>query len=615
MATIGQERGGRWEHAAWIAFLGLFAATTLAVAKIPFFPDSNPVVDRFSGAQFVTLTFMTAITTIIWIVGWFKSKCPLRFTGAHLASAALCITIAVSARMAAVLPLAIFGESGRYIGLVTWVCCLLTFFLASQLVNRPQRLQSITYVAIVVGTIEALIAISQVLGLDILRFEFPVSVSWVLSQGIGTLGNPNHLASILVGPFILACSEALSLHHRVQRGVVAISAVIMALSLVISATRGAWIGALVGVLVLVALMLRCRTATTRTLLIGALSLVVVVIAGGWIGDSTILGTRFAIVDNSIPAIEQLSNGRTVLWQQSAAVFSDSPLFGVGPDSLRNAFKTAGQSTGIVGVFTDDPHSLPILIVVSFGVVGLALALWLLVTSALGAIQRVKNDPRCAKAETLSRMNAWLAAAVGLSTTALVSVVSIPMLLSFMLVLGVIHAPYVGRSQRMITPKLWIVAGVSIVAGVFFLFSVFVSSLSLTHNLRITAADMTIPLPADSIRVLDDADRALPWRYEMMSRRTARLIEHSRYEYLQGQNDQGRGSSRLAALCSELDERIALYPGEYFAWLTRAEAYTAAAELSGDPSLVERAREALAQAQQRFPNDPELMELAGFVQQL
>lgn len=597
-----------WDRIAWMSLLALVVATTLAVAKIPFLPDTNPVVERFSGPQYFMLTALTLLSAGAWLIGWIRSGRSIALTYAHMAVAGLMGVALISTLFSAVRPLAFVGESGRYIGFVTWACCAAAFFLASQLVSSRPKLEPITRTFIIIGTIEALVAITQVLGVDVLRFQVPQQFLWMLAQGFGTLGNPNHLASILVLPCVLAYADAVAPRSRPWSIFSALATAVMGVALVASATRGAWVGVVVGLIAFTVIALRHRAVGVPRLIAGLLLAVLIAGLGFGVADNAIIETRFPSVAGSEDAVDLASSGRATLWRQSGVVFAQHPVIGVGPDSVRNAFKSAGLSSGKLGVFTDDPHGLPILLAVTVGAIGLLFAaavlllvLWPNLRSAASASQEPSSD--------LDVTSSWLPATLGLLTTALVSVLSIPMLLALMVALGVLHAHAVANSTLSVTPRTPLRVAIAAVLLLTFSVGFYTALVPLVHNARITATDLTVPLSDTAIRVLDDADQALPWRYEMLSRRTARFIEQAEYEHMSGQDDSGRGASRLQDLRDTLDVRVNRYPGDYYAWQSRVQAYVATARIVGAPGDTDDARSVIAAALERFPNDLELLAIA------
>lgn len=595
-----------WRRASWVAFLFAFVGATTAVAKVPLLPDTTPVTERFTGPEFAALTTLTAIAAVLWLISWFGDGRHTRFTRAHAALLALCGAIVLATATAAVLPLAVVGDSGRYTGMTTWLCCAVLFFLATQLVDSSARLRTITWVFIAVGAAEGLLGVLQVLGVDPMRFVFPEAHGWMLSQGIGTIGNPNQFSSVLVIPFVLACGEILSARSGRSQAIFSAAAALMLTSLVVSATRGSWIGALAGLLTLAVIAMRCKQTSVKRLLVGSVALVVVLLAAFAVADHAIMATRFDTGAPGSSAVEHLSNGRLMLWRQSAVVFAKAPLVGVGPDSIRNALKAAGQTSGAIGVFTDDPHSLPILIAVSFGLVGLAACAWLFAAVLAAPVKLALSAPQCPPSEARARANAWLGAVLGLLVTSLVSVLSIPMLTSLFVALGVLHAPTAANpALNRTVPRMPALAASTLVAA-FIAVSLWASLTPVYHNLRIDRVELVTPLPAATEQALDAADHALPWRYDTMMVRTSWLVQQAAHEHMSGNDSDTTGSGRLEAIRRHTDARVKRFPADYFAWLMRVRSYQATVDMLGGAEHLRAAQDVLGEAQARFPNDPELI---------
>ncbi len=604
-----------WSKASWYAFLTLFAGTTLAVAKLPFVADTNPVTERFAGAEFAALTTLTAIAALTWLVAWFLGDRSIRYSPTLIAAGVFAVAAVVSTLFADVLPLAVMGEPGRYTGLVTWLCCMIVLFLSAQLVDAPSKLRSITDVTIVLGVIEAGLGVLQRLQFDPLRLVFPEGQAWMLNQGVGTIGNPNHYATILIVPFVLAISDVLFLARGPRRWFGLGATVLIGTALVVAATRGAWIGAVAGLLVLLLFAWRSRRADGKAYGMVAGAVVLSLALGFLLIEMPQLTNRMNVSDSTAPVIEQISNGRIEIWRQTLAVIMRDPVVGVGPDSVYNAFKAAGKSAGVLGIFTDDPHNLLLLITLSFGVVGLAVTLALLYTSLREPVVRAFKGSSGASEETLAPMNGWLAGLFGLMVTSFVSVMSVPTLLTLAVALGVIHGPYLARSRKTVTARPWVVAATGVLLVGFAAVSLYAAWLPIHHNARIRSVELTTPLPDEAYTALDDADRALPWRYDILTARVAWLIQQSAYEHIQGDDSATTGNGRFVLLSEQMRERTERFPADYFVWLSRVKVKLAHAEAMRDAQIKAEGLELLEEAQQRFPNDPELLELATLAQQI
>lgn len=601
-----------WERRSWAAFLVLLAGTTLAIAKIPFLPDTNPVVERFSGPHFIVLTVTAGIALLLWLVGWIRQEIRIRITFTHAALLAFFVVGVVSSLRASVVPLAIVGESGRYVGLVTWFFVSVTFFLASQMAHGEDRLRSASRVMMLTGTVEAIIGVSQALGLDIMRLGLPDAYGWMLSQGVGTLGNPNHLASVLVVPLVLAVGGVVLSDTARWRWISLASALLIGLSLVLCATRAAWLGGLVGIAMLAALARSRHRVDSRRIALAAVVVLGVIVAGSLIADQAIMRSRFTVTNQDTSAIDSVSSGRITMWGQALRVFARDPIVGVGPDSLRNAWKAAGQSSGAIGIFTDDPHSLPLLVMVSFGFIGFVLFAAFLLTAVFSGVRSLLK--RHAPAESaMSFADVWTVSTIALIATSLLSVLSIPMLLALMAAAGMTHGhraePALGMAPDAPRPSLRVV--ITALTAALVVAGVASAAIPLYYNVRITVTSLDIPLSDDAISLLDDADRALPWRYEMMMRRAARLTDQAFWELSNGDSRPGRGRDRLSGLITDVDERADRYPADYYAWLVKAQTHAVIADGLGDPGLRSEAIVITEEALQRFPHDLDLQQIRSF----
>lgn len=603
---------GVWERASWWSLLAACAAAALAVAKVPLRADAAPVFDRFAGPEFAMLALLVGASLVFWCISWLTGGTAPRVTGAHAAAGLFCIAVAASVAFSRIPMLALTGESGRYLGGIAWVLLIACFFLASQLVTGTVRLRSLAWVFIGVGLVQAVLSLSQVAGFDIMRYSFAESALWMLSQGVGTLGSPNQLASVLVVPLVLAAGEALFASDTARRVAAGVSAFVITAAIVASATRAAWIGAAVGLMLLGYIALRAMRADARTagLVFAAVGLAVV--AGVMVADPAILGTRFAVSGDAAPAVEQVSNGRLVLWRQSVEVFSDSPIVGIGPDSLRNEWKAQGLRAGPIGVFIEDTHNFVILLFVSFGVVGAVVFAAMVALALAGPLKRLAGAGGPAgSGPYLSHV--WLAALLAVGATSLVSVLSIPMLVAMAVALGAVHAPYATRRSDSV--KAWGRALALAGSVALVLVALWASFVPLYHNVRLTYAGLTVPLSPAAIEALDASQAAQPWRYDFMIRRVNTLMEQGAVEYREGRNAGGEGRERLDALIAEVDRTAEDEPDEYYAWVFRVRAYTLIGNELGDPALASRAVELANEALVRFPDDEELEFARDLAQQL
>jgi len=168
----------------------------------------------------------------------------------------------------------------------------------------------------------------------------------------------NNLAHFLVPMLILTVAWALSTRGW-WRLVACLSVTIVAVELVLSQTRGAWIGAVIGVII-VCLLVNRRVAVAGTLMVVVAALTVPAI-----------NTRLADLrpDPDQPRTESSFAWRVSQWERLLPHVSDSPVTGSGP----------GAGLRITG---KQPHNDYVKAVVETGVVGLGAYVWMLGAGAV-----------------------------------------------------------------------------------------------------------------------------------------------------------------------------------------------------------------------------------------
>ena len=185
------------------------------------------------------------------------------------------------------------------------------------------------------------------LGLRVLGVPIADPVAWNhphLSQErtIATLGNPDYLAAWLVVVLPLALSWLLMIRRPVARWAALTAWILVAVAMVLTLTRAAWVGAAAGGAVWVAWALGAlpRPERTRVLkfLIGAGALLilllgaVVALQAGKSGPFTVVARLQSFRD-----FQDLSfRTRIFFWKSALITLSENPLTGTGPGGFPTA---------------------------------------------------------------------------------------------------------------------------------------------------------------------------------------------------------------------------------------------------------------------------------------
>lgn len=296
--------------------------------------------------------------------------------------AALMLAYLLSALVSELPAVGLLGSYRRQFGVLTHLSYAALFLMVAIHLRTPRQPHRLL-VAIALGSlVPALYALAQHLGLD--------PISWSLDHSrrvVGTLGQPTYL-----GDYLAALLPAtLYLVATSSRWRVPASALLalQAAALVLSQSRGPLVGAAVGALVVVATLPWGRRAAARLRLrwwlamgFAGLSLVVVI---------NLPGTEANRLARSVPYLERLatladlesgSGGvRSLIWQTVPALVAERPLLGHGPEMMGYAFERhyppalayAENRTASA----DHAHNLLLQQLVSTGLLGLAVLLWLL----------------------------------------------------------------------------------------------------------------------------------------------------------------------------------------------------------------------------------------------
>src|SRR5579864_568543 len=217
------------------------------ILPLTFLPN---LVSEFVLPKLLLLRLLLAGLAILLLVRWFTQRAiswrrtPLDLPLlAFVASAALSTVFAVNRNVA------IFGTYDRWEGLLTIASYALLFFLTVQFLSRSDS-RGLTWSLLASGYVVGAIAILQ-------------SQFGLFGAGLGysngqiradvTFGQPDFSGIFLAMLLPIALGKVFSRRSLTTRLLAANVAIVIALGLVVTYTRGAWIGAFVGCVVVLAL--------------------------------------------------------------------------------------------------------------------------------------------------------------------------------------------------------------------------------------------------------------------------------------------------------------------------------------------------------------------------
>lgn len=330
------------------------------------------VLPKLLTARFILaglLILFVARTVITGSVVWKRTSLDLPLL-AFLASAALSTVFAINQNVA------VFGIYSRYDGLLTLVTYAGLFWLSAQMLSDAGEARTFLRVLLASGYIAAGIAIVQSVH-DSLQYAagYPA---------FGTLGNPNVLGAFLAMVLVLAASELLEARSTIARVLTMNVFVIVALALILSSSRSAWLGAAVGSSIVIVGSRRAvsRLRPVAVLLVGLMLVTgVAIVASASGGDRAVTVRAAALFD-----VSTWPHERTEIWQDSLRLIAARPVVGYGPDTFGLVFPSLqtgdwGLTSSGIRQQIDKAHAETLQIAATQGLLGLAAYIFILATFA------------------------------------------------------------------------------------------------------------------------------------------------------------------------------------------------------------------------------------------
>lgn len=294
------------------------------------------------------------------------------------------------------------GHYAEYQGLLLVIASTIVGFGAAALASDAgawTRLRRSLAAAVIAVSGLALFQLFQGPGLD-------------LSRSTSTLGNASNLGVYLclVAPLLLsgARSERDRTWSVVSWAAFSLAAVLLALTL----SRGAWVGVAFGAMAWLAVEGRSWPTKTRVTWVALVAVALIVVLAVTLVFVPHAGQR------TLEVLRDPSKGnlgwRLEVWRITGGLIGARPFLGFGPASFRYAFPPTRTAVTLVGQtstqIVDDPHNLALSIGVQYGVVGLALFLWLVVGIVLALWRRSSDgDPDHSSAALVAALVAGVVA--------------------------------------------------------------------------------------------------------------------------------------------------------------------------------------------------------------
>lgn len=292
----------------------------------------------------------------------------------------------------------LLGLYGSYDGLLVAVACLIVFLGILDSLPMPDLAGAVRYLWLAtVGPV----SFYGLLQLHDRHLDWGGTWDWIAWEAGGfrdatiwsSFGNPNHLAGFLVTLLPLGIVAILVERERWLVPVHAVLLMVVAVELLETETRGAWVATAVGSLVTVAgLTPELRRRLRVAALAGAAGVGVVLGAAVLLTSPTQLLSDFASAFDL--SGRSSSTQRVELWKSAVEIAVDRPLTGTGPDTFELVFPRYQTATFVEQYGADQrangPHNVFLNRLTANGVVGLLAFVWVVLAALLLLAQRWRH---------------------------------------------------------------------------------------------------------------------------------------------------------------------------------------------------------------------------------
>lgn len=322
------------------------------------------------------------VATIAWAVYLFAPGARVRANSAQLLLAGAAVFVMASTLLSGKVGISFVGRDPRYAGALMALHFCLAAFLATQCLNTHESRREFARALVGSSAVLAVYVLLQAAGLDPVMWGQGFFDS---SRPSATFGNPTILGGSLVLPFALSMALALGAESDIEKAGAWIASIVLALAMLVTFTRSAWIGAAAALITLVVVVVRSRSVLPRTdrrWLMGAAAVLLLAVLLSIASPNADTN----VVSRIVSALETEGSGssRIEVWRTAATLVGREPLVGVGPVGFGWAYRASAVPSALaiegVGSYPNDAHSYPLQLASTLG-----LPAALLLLSYLGLI--------------------------------------------------------------------------------------------------------------------------------------------------------------------------------------------------------------------------------------
>ena len=281
---------------------------------------------------------------------------------------------------------ALTGGMARISDSAVFIALAVSSILLAEQVKRGGKLVSAMILA---GTLSALYSIFQFAGLDLV----PSPGTGAGLRPFSTMGNPDFLAAYLVAVLPMAAVRG-ALGGSAIRVLPAAS---MAVALLLTQSRGAWLGAAVGMIAAPFLLSYAgiRLKPKKGLIVAVVVSLVVVI-----GFFSFHGQARDRLARTFSTGHFDAAGRIFMWKAGMGMIRDRPLTGTGPGGFGRAYpewhaRGLARNPGFPWFFTENAHNDYLQIPAEAGIPAFGLLIWVWAAFVRMALKAVRSGDRTA----------------------------------------------------------------------------------------------------------------------------------------------------------------------------------------------------------------------------
>ncbi|MBT5875498.1 MAG: tetratricopeptide repeat protein, partial [Candidatus Latescibacteria bacterium] len=377
MSHVAHKGPVPWRDVALFAFVGMAVLVPIALLV-----DSDDVT-IVKGPVF---SLLVAGAVFVWL-GRSIGQRQLRF-----------VAMAYQLPLAAFLLLALLSTiwsnapDASLSGGITLSYYVLTCLLCVSLLEYPQARIVVT-MALATGACVAVYGLLQRAGLDILSWGTDFATAEGTPRVFATMGHPNFLGSYMVLIFSLATARAVSESTLLARSAAVSIAVLSAVCMLATLSRGAWVGCSVSCLVIAVYQGRRWLTPRRIAGICIIAVLAAVVVSGRL-----------ISSQNVPA-------RMALWESAFDMILVAPVWGHGYNTFATifpAFRPADYWLRGIELTVGHAHNEILESIVELGIVGLLLLLWCAASFFRSVHRAIVNEGASAQGNLLIGLTAGIA---------------------------------------------------------------------------------------------------------------------------------------------------------------------------------------------------------------